>query len=273
MKIKFYGVRGSYPRAEARFLKYGGNTPCIIVENDNNTIIFDAGTGLLKASDNLIKKKNIFMFITHTHYDHLQGFPFFSPFFNRETDTEIYGPSIKEKSFNDIIKMYMNPFFLPFSVSDFGNRRFLIKSLDKEIEEININGVIVKGRKSNSHPLFGVYLFSYESKGKKIVYATDINLEKEKSKGFFDFIDNTDVLIIDSYFSEKELDNNEKKAFKNYGHSTFESALKLKDTARIKKLFFYHYNPEYDDEYLDRLKNLYEREGVFFSKEGKEVIL
>ncbi len=274
MKIKFYGVRGSYPRAEARFLKYGGNTSCIIVKNDKSTIIFDAGTGLLKAGESLLKEKNIFMFITHTHYDHMQGFPFFSPFFRKETNTNIYGPSIKDKSFQDIIDMYMNPFFLPFSVADFENRKFSIKSLEKDDEKININGIIIKGKKIQSHPLFGVYIFSYESNNQKIVYATDVDVSKEMNNGFLDFIDGADILIIDSYFSEQKLSNLRKSnGYENYGHSTFESVLKIKDLANIKKLFFYHYNPKYDDKYLERLEKRYQKEGVFFSKECEEVIV
>ncbi len=272
MKIKFYGVRGSYPRADKGFTKYGGNTPCVVVEDSENIIIFDAGTGLLNAGKDFLKReklKDIVIFISHPHYDHIEGFPFFSLFFKRGIKIVVYGPKIGETGFKEIIDMYMNPFFIPFSINDFKNKKLIIESMTKEIL---INGAKIKYYKSDFHPLFGVYIYSYEFKGKKLVYATDINIKKEMGEDFLRFVKNTDILIVDSYFSEKEFDKMG-KPIDSYGHSTFESVLKLKDTADIKNIYFFHYNPEYDDEYLDNLAIYYKREGVFFSKEGEEVLL
>jgi len=276
MKIVFYGVRGSYPTPEREFLKYGGNTSSLMVEHKDFIVLFDAGTGIINAGKDINNKKEkpIYIFLSHTHLDHIEGLPFFQPFFNNKYNIELYGPKIEGKSFVKSIEKILNSDILPFSLN---NLNLKIYTLSDEEKRINIktnnkNPIYIETKKFKDHPLNGVHLFSLIEGNKKIVYATDIEANKNHNKDIVNFIKKADVLIFDSHFTETELSvgNNN---YKGYGHSTFEIAIKLKKLADVKKLYFFHYNPFYNDEFLDRIKDKYQTPEIQFSMEKKEVIV
>ncbi len=273
MILKFYGVRGSYPTPEKKFLKYGGNTPSVMVKYSKYAIIFDGGTGIIKAGKDLLKEKDIkeiYIFISHFHYDHIHGIPFFKLFFEKSSKKiKILGPSFSGKSFENLLDKYIKTPFIPFSIKELkGKEPFELKTFKKE-DKIRISEeAFVKTIYSSHHPLQGIHLFSFIAE-RKITYITDIELTDEIIEELSEFARGSDILIFDSFLTKSDKENRKR----SFGHSSFEDALKIKKISNSSKLYFFHYNPEYTDEKLDNLKNKFEKDGAFMSYEGLEVKL
>ncbi|MCK9223996.1 MAG: MBL fold metallo-hydrolase [Candidatus Muirbacterium halophilum] len=242
MIVKCFGARGSIPVSGAEFDEIGGNTTCVEVISDNDRIIIDAGSGIIKIGDNYCneKIKNINLFITHYHFDHIIGLPFFRPMFNSDYKINIFGPSYKGKKVEDIIK---NIIFPPAFPVDFKrllkNKRFTFKTLEPG-EEFNIGEIKIETI-SLSHPNGGLG-YKFINNNKKFVFLTDNELDfKHKSgcsfKEYCDFSKNADLLIHDSEFLEKEY-----KASKSWGHSLFTSALDLAHCSKVKHFGLFHHN-------------------------------
>ncbi len=275
MIVKFYGVRGSYPTPGKSFSRYGGNTPCVLIRDGGKIIIFDGGTGIIEVGKELVKENvsEIYIFISHSHYDHILGLPFFKPFFYEDRrKIKIFGPKFLEKSYDEVLERFLSSPFIPFSLKELKGRDSIEIITLEENENIYIfKNSIVKSIHSKNHPLQGVHLFSYLSGSKKITYMTDIKVDDKIVKEVVAFAKDSDVLIFDSFFLKREYAG--KGENKRFGHSSFEDALKIKKLSSSKSLYFFHYNPDYDDKVLDTVKRKFEKNGAFLSYEGLEVNL
>lgn len=284
-RIKFRGVRGSFPVANKNFMQYGGNTACVEINVGGHLIIIDAGTGIVSAGDNLVEKYissaiepqnrtpiHSTILLSHIHQDHLLGLTFFKPMHLKSTEIEIFGPGNQE---SDLAKNLSNLIFgktFPLDLGDIAcklgihnlteeysilfkpkSKPQLILSKDLQPEE---NDVVVTFYKSYVHPQEGVLIFKISYKGKSLVYATDKECYLGGDKTFVNFARNCDLLIHDSqYTSEDYLNPHSPK--QGYGHSTFDMGVEIMKQTNAKKLAFYHYDPSYDDEKLDRIKEHY----------------
>ncbi len=277
MILKFFGVRGSYPVSGKNFVKYGGHTPSILIENDKIAIIFDGGTGIIDAGNYINqneKIKEIHIFVSHLHYDHIQGLPFFKPFFNKDSKKiKIFGPKFTEDSFElQIEKFFASP-FIPFSLKSIkkGNKiSFHTFSSKKETIKIKEN-ITVRAEFNKNHPKHGVYILSINSNKKKITYITDINITESILNSVVEFAKNSDILIFDSFFTEKE--KREEPEIGDFGHSSFEDGIKIKKLSNSKKLFFFHFNPNCTDDKVTKLEKIYCGKEIKMAKEGLEAKL
>ena len=277
MILKFFGVRGSYPVSGKNFIKYGGHTPSILIEISETAIIFDSGTGIIEAGNyiNHNKKINeIYIFVSHLHYDHIQGLPFFKPFFNKDSKKiRIFGPNFTKDSFESLIEKFFASPFIPFSlelIKTENNISFHTFNSKKETIKIKEN-IIVKAEFNKNHPKHGVYMFSINSNKKKITYITDINITESILKSVVEFAKDSDILIFDSFFTEKE--KIEEPEIGNFGHSSFEDGINVKKLSNSKKLFFFHFNPNCTDDKLIKLEKTYCGKGIKMAKEGLEAKL
>ncbi|MEK6649336.1 MAG: MBL fold metallo-hydrolase, partial [Bacteroidota bacterium] len=173
MKLTFWGVRGSIPTPGKHTVRYGGNTPCLELRlDDDRLIMFDAGTGIRSFGDFLLSKGesiNAHLLITHPHWDHIQGFPFFKPAFISGNELTIVGTERPEKSLSEIIAEQMNRIYFPIQLHDLKAKIKFIPI--REEGELEIYGARVSFIYVN-HPGFTV-AYRVEYRGKVLVYVSD----------------------------------------------------------------------------------------------------
>lgn len=252
--VRFWGVRGSFPTLENNKMRFGGNTSCVEMNIDNKILIFDGGTGIQRLGKNL-QNKNIRadIFITHLHWDHIQGLPFFNPFFNSENIFNIYGQDKNNITFEEAIKGIMKYPYSPITWDDFSAKTNFISI--KENSKINIgNNIIVKTIETD-HP-DGCIAYKVEYKNISCCYITDLEHTEKVDNKIKNFVKDSNLLIYDSNYTEEEylgLNNNSKIG---WGHSTWEKGVKLANEANIKELILFHHNPERSDDELYLIENM-----------------
>ena len=304
-KIKFRGVRGSYPITKKDFLKYGGNTTCVEVEVGGNLIILDAGTGIIELGNELMrdyinssteknKRKDInaTILLTHIHQDHTQGLTFFSPLHLKSSKVDVFGMSDFDEDLAQEFSTLLFGKSFPLDLADIASSLvihniqdtdcIILKKGEEPIvkrfecrEEIKPEGeeVIITCYKSPAHPQNGVLVYKISYKNKSIVFATDKESYEGGDKKLAKFARGCDLLIHDSqYLTEDYLDVYSPK--QGYGHSTFEMALVAQKQAKAKQLVFFHFDPSYNDKKLDRIKEeLCIDNSVLMAQEGLEINL
>ncbi len=239
MKLKFWGVMGSCPGANPELVEYGIATPCVEINIGNRVIIFDCGTGAAVYSKTIPPKMimNLDMFLTHTHWDHIQGFPFFSPLYHSKNVIKIYGEKREGFSLKQILKdSVKNPYF-PVDWEQFDANIEYIELESAQILDLGDN-ISVKTLET-FHPDRNL-AYRIESEGKGIVYLTDFdhgNLSEEK---VISFIQNADVLIYDAHFTDEEYST---PKYKGWGHSTWQKGIEFARAANVKRLFLFHHAP------------------------------
>jgi ribonuclease BN (tRNA processing enzyme) len=256
-KLVFNGVRGSRPVADKRVNKYGGNTSSILVEKGDRIVIFDAGTGIINIGDYLKKERTdikiLDIFLTHFHFDHILGLPFFQPILSRGYKINIYSaPYNKDnRSAKDVILTIFNQPYSPISSEGIKAEINFIELDINDKEAIPIGeGMSVAYQKNNSHPLCGVLIYKLTTEGKSIVYATDVETPGGFAGVTLDFISGADILIHDSQYFDSHYDAAESPK-KGFGHSSVSMAVQNAKNARAKTLYLFHYDPAYSDRELE----------------------
>jgi ribonuclease BN (tRNA processing enzyme) len=257
LEVTFYGCRGSYPVSHKQILKYGGNTSSILLESGDKTVILDAGTGIINFGNDIEQLKDrqreIDIFLTHLHLDHIQGLPFFLPMFDEAFTINLYSPRYDGLSVKEAILSLFNHPLSP--ISNNGIKAHL------EFIELDMNrpGLVRVGRdleiayiKEASHPISGVLIYRCRLGGKQLVFATDVESPNGFDPEVSDFISGADVLIHDSqYFDDDYYGSTFPK--KGFGHSTHTMAVQNARQSEAKKLFLFHHNPVYTDADLERM--------------------
>ncbi len=306
-KVKFWGVRGSYPVANKNFLKFGGNTSCIEVTAGSHRIIIDGGTGIIPLGDKIFqehissannvferKPMNITLLLSHIHQDHIQGLNFFKPINVFTTKFSVFGFSGYDSNLDETLSelIYGKSFPINFydvtadySITDITESEVIILKQDKDIPIIKRisspndvvpqkDDILISFMKSNAHPNFGVMCFKISYKGKSLVYASDTECYNGGSKKLELFAKDTDLLIHDSQYTEEDyLSLIVPK--QGYGHSTFDMAYNVAESANAKQLAFFHFDPSYNDEKLTNIENIFKKKNknYFLAKEGLEVCI
>ncbi|MCV3212943.1 MBL fold metallo-hydrolase [Plectonema radiosum NIES-515] len=250
--VQFWGVRGSIPSPGLHTVRYGGNTPCVEMQVGGKRLIFDGGTGLHVLGQSLLRQMPIeaHIFFTHSHWDHVQGFPFFSPGFVRGNDFHIYGAiapdgSTVEQRLND--QMLHPNFPVPLQIMQ-ANLDFYNVKAGKPIK---INDIIVETAPLN-HPGEAVgYRVNWRDGA--AVYITDTEHFPDRlDENVMWLARNADILIYDSTYTDEEY-HSPKSPKIGWGHSTWQEAVKIAKAANVKTLVIFHHDPAHDDEFLDRV--------------------
>lgn len=300
-KVKFRGVRGSFPVADKKFLQYGGNTACVELNAGGHLIILDAGTGIVNLGDELVTKYilsglnpqdrepvNASILLSHIHQDHLLGLTFFKPVHIKSTNLKIFGGGSENSDLAQNLSTLVFGKTFPLDLGDIAcsieinnlNEDYAIIYKPNKLPELVLkkdlkpseDDVVVTFYKSFVHPQDGVMIYKVEYKGKSVVYATDKESYYGGDKKFIKFAKNCDLLIHDAqYTSEDYLNPHSPK--QGYGHSTYDMAIETFKQTNAKNLVFFHYDPSYNDKTLDRIKELYTttNKNVFMSYEGLEI--
>ncbi|NNN21776.1 MAG: MBL fold metallo-hydrolase [Acidimicrobiales bacterium] len=259
--MTFFGVRGSCPVSGADYQRYGGNTSCVLIEAGADTppVILDLGTGLRPLGEYLDSKNisngglpdepiHAISFVTHLHWDHIQGLPFMPQANRLGSVLDIYGPSQEDRSLLDAYHRFMSPPFFPVGVWDLlssirlhGLRpgdSFQIGELKVTAREVPHQGGLTLG-------------YRVDSGGHSLAYVSDHQAplgweDGAVSKEVLALCRGVDLLIHDAQFTSEEF---EQKA--DWGHSTIDYAVTVAERAEVKALALYHHDPAHKDGDLD----------------------
>lgn len=235
-QVIFWGVRGSIPVPGPDTLKYGGNTSCVQVQIGKRLFIFDAGSGIYSLGRELIKNSSELsgdIFITHTHWDHIQGFPFFAPAFVKGNHFRLYGQSKIDTTFADLMAGQMVYQHFPVSLEQMG-AVFEFCELDSGVYLDLGDGISLKTI-LNNHPNGGLsYRLDYQ--GRSCCYITDTEHSPEINDELCRFVQNADLVIYDTHFTDEEYPR-----YMGWGHSTWQEGIKLVETAGAKRLVLFHH--------------------------------
>ncbi len=251
--VRFWGVRGSIACPGAETVRYGGNTSCVEMRVGGHLLIFDGGTGLRVLGQTLLREMplNAHMFFTHSHWDHIQGFPFFVPAFVKGNQFKIYGAvapngSTIEQRLND---QMLHPNF-PVPLQIMGAQMIFH---DLEIgESVTIDDIVVENALLN-HPGEAVG-YRVNWKDHAVAYITDTeHLPDRLDENVLWLCRNADVMIYDATYTDEEY-YSEKTSKVGWGHSTWQEAVKVAKAANVKKLVIFHHDPLHNDDFMDKVK-------------------
>jgi len=268
MKIRFWGTRGSISTPGKETVRYGGNTPCVEVRlPKDKLIILDAGTGIRNLGEALMESGEsvkAYILVTHPHWDHIQGFPFFKPAFVSGNELTIVGGQMDKMTLQKMISDQMNKVYFPIQLNEL---KATLKFLPVEEEEFSVYDAKVRTMYVN-HPTFAIG-FRITCGGKSIVYISDNepfdrkvarsirNVEKkiidrydrtsgDPNQRVFDFVRNADLLIHDTTYTPEEYVDRV-----GWGHSHYLFTLKVAAEGNVKRLVLFHHDPAHDDDKVD----------------------
>ena len=297
--MRFWGVRGSLPCPGPDTVIYGGNTSCLEIRADDRLVIIDLGTGVRPLGDWLIKndlkkrgKIEADIFLTHTHWDHIMGFPMFNPIYIPGTQLRITAPvSLENESLKSIIENQMSHKYWPVRAQELAAsieykqiRETVFNPRIPNVKEapLDLGGGLTVTCKFLNHPIFclgyrinykgksiaTVYdhepfqnLFPSASAGKKYDAAAALEGEgtaAEENERVRQFISGADIVVHDAQYTEEEY-----KGKAGWGHCSYKHAVQAAENNNIKKLVFFHHEPAYADKQLEQLEKNYMKNSGF----------
>ena len=293
LKVKFWGVRGSYPTPGTGTVKYGGNTASVEVCAGKRTIILDAGTGIIPLGRELARTKRageILLLFSHLHHDHTQGFPFFVPAYLPTARLHIYGTDGTHESMKNVLERNQSSETFPIGLREMAASKDI-----QAVRETNVivwdedgvrvtessvglseEAVVIRIHKSYAHP-GGVYVYRITWRGRSVVYATDTEGYIGTDKRLVAFAKDADVLIHDAQYLEEHYRGQLEgfPATQGFGHSTVSMACEVAASARVGQLILFHHDPSYSDDVIagmeNTAKNLFPNSDAAY--EGLETVL
>ena len=262
--LTFYGVRGSTPCDGARYQRYGGNTSCVALESKGHQpIVFDLGTGLREYGDvvterfaselmanNLTSPYRATVLLTHLHWDHIIGLPFFTPVFRPDAKIDLYGPRQPDAPLGEVFTGVMKSPYFPITPAQLGGS---LNFLDLDSDDFAVNGAKVRARwVRHTDPALG---FRVEQEGQTVTYISDHGpgcVESDPDdfvpNDVLELCDNADILIHDAQHTAHEYE-----AKRHFGHSTIEYSVHVAKEAGVKTLVLFHHCPTHGDSDIDAI--------------------
>jgi phosphoribosyl 1,2-cyclic phosphodiesterase len=277
MLVRFWGVRGSTPTPQSENLRYGGNTSCVEVRVNGHIYVFDCGTGFRNLGKQLSQEHagdgknghpiNTHIFLSHFHWDHIQGIPIFSPLYNDRESSFIFHSSSRTRGLQQALEEQMADPYFPVNMSDMAAHRQFC-TIDEG--RTQLEGCTVQAMWLN-HPQ-GCLGFRMETEGKTIVYATD----NEPGDPVFDknvrkLAEDADLLIYDAQYLPEEYAARKQ----GWGHSHWREAVNVVMESGAKELILFHHDPDHSDSCIDAVvkqaREYYPK--VRAASEGMEIVL
>ncbi len=246
LQIQFHGVRGSLASPSASTSGVGGNTSCVEVTAGEQRVVFDAGTGLRNLGERLIAAgpSHTTILLSHLHWDHIQGLPFFTPLYVPGNRIDVMSGPNGHMSLREALKKQMSPPFFPVSVEDVAPQ-LCVRDL-APTERFNLGDLrVTTARLNHPDPVYGYRL---EFAGRSVVYATDTEHYSCIDPTLLRLAQGADVLIYDAQYTPEEYAGEDGPSKVGWGHSTFAAAAELASAAGVGQLVLFHHDPKRDDE-------------------------
>lgn len=271
--LRFWGVRGSYPAPFETHLKAGGNTSCAEIRIDDHLLILDAGSGIIPLGNALVAQKeirNMLVILTHYHWDHISGLPFFVPAFVPDWSIKIFGPGKSPAEIKECVSQQMRAPYFPVETETWLANISYVENHTTSLEYGS-----AKIRYFNVHHPGTTFGYRIETAGKTIVYISDNELlfldqpidqrlnehdieadervllegmkEEEKMTSLHPMMD-ADILIHDAQYTPEDYDKK-----RGWGHSCYLDTVSCAIEARVKHLYLFHLDPNYTDDFIDTL--------------------
>lgn len=264
--MKFWGVRGSIASPGPRTVRYGGNTSCLEVRCGGRLLIFDAGTGLRGLGETLQPDGPVHadLYLTHTHFDHICGLPFFAPLYAAGNRIRLSAGHLQPENHlrNVLVEMMMAPLF-PIPPAAF---KADVSYVDFTAgDELTLGDEITIRTAPLNHPNRATG-YRIEYGGRSICYVTDTEHEDGKrDANIVGLIRDADLVIYDATYSDEEYET-----YRGFGHSTWQEGVRLVDAAGAATLVIFHHEPSHDDDRMDDIAAAAERArpGTLVAREG-----
>ena len=254
MRLKFWGVRGSTPTPERRNSGYGGNTPCLELRLNNGTIlIFDCGSGMRPLGKSLLREFGdnpivAYIFLSHFHWDHIQGIPFFLPLYRKGNAFFFHSVAVKGLELESAMEGQMATPYFPVDMTIMGAVRHFY---DIGESPIDVNGAVITPVSLN-HPQ-GSIGYRIEADGGILAYASDTEPGSEvHDQNVRKLAQGADVFIYDCQYTPEQLAGPKK----GWGHSTWVEGVKIAQEVGARQFVLFHHEPEHDDAFVDKLVSL-----------------
>ena len=272
MRVRFWGVRGSIACPGPETIRYGGNTPCIEVHCGDKVLIFDAGTGLRALGNALArnaKVRDVNIFLTHCHLDHIIGLPFFAPFFTEGYRVRIWaGNLMPGESIELVMRKIMSSPLFPVEVEIFKAKieynDFRSGEILRPYDDITLHTAPL------DHP-DGASGYRLEYGGRVFALLSDTEgFPGKRDRELVELARGADLAVYDGTFTEQEI-----AARAGWGHSTYARGIHMAELAGVKQLCVFHHDPSHDDDFMDALAADAEdaRPGTIMAREGQIVDL
>lgn len=255
--VQFFGVRGSYPAVGSQFSRFGGNTAALCVQVAGRRIIFDGGLGLIDLGKRAMQETDHVIFMSHVHYDHLTGLPFFGPLYRNGNRVRVFAPATMVEP----LRLFWNPPFFPLRLTDYPAQVEILPSPEGQIDLAELLGL--PGREGNPtlstmfldrnyHPANGIMVHKVTYNDRSVVYATDIELTTDDAISRVSaFCMGADLLICDTQYEDKEYLGHHQ----GWGHNSIDLTARLAEAARVKELVLFHHAPTREDSALETLED------------------
>ena len=269
--LRFWGVRGTVPTPFPDRLRYGGNTPCAAVDlGDDAFLVLDAGTGLRVMGHELLqagrrKKLRFDIFLSHYHFDHLEGLSLFPALYEAGCQIRVHGASTLNRNVGDVLRALVAPPYFPVALMG--------APAGVEFHTLNGQPVQVGGLTVGTLPLRhpdGSTAFRLQHPGGRLVFATDHEHgDAVVDRSLVEFARDAAVLVYDATYEPAEYE----EMRRGWGHSTWYAAVQTALAAKVRRLVLFHHHPEHTDEQLDEIQRLARNEfpDTDVAREGMEV--
>jgi len=273
MKVRFWGVRGSFATPGPEFLRYGGNTTAVEVSNESGQrLLIDLGTGVTEFAKELADGEfgsgngHLPILLTHTHLDHIQGLPFFTPFFVKGNNIRILGAQPPSGSLSRVLQDQLNPHYSPLYGLENLAAGVTIDTITPgsslAVEGFNVTAAELP------HGGTSCLAFRISADGATLAFLSDVEyLDRTPSADAIALAKNADLLVHDAMFSEREYQRR-----RGWGHSPISSAIAVAAKAQAKQLALFHHSPDATDDVIDAMADQANDQidiDVFAAREGR----